>query len=99
MTKTELSLLLFFESRYVNYAGRVNTDHMNDEDFAIARRWSARSYIEFGRICSADIDADGAYYVLMSDDAVADAHKERIARIARMQAKRTWRSTKEYRRE
>ena len=41
LSKDEKSLLLFLETRAVDYGGRVNVQHMNLEDMEIAKRWNS----------------------------------------------------------
>jgi len=88
MTKTELSLLLYLETRAVDHGGAVDTRHMNEEDAAIAGRWNRSGYLQFGRMSSKDIKERGiTHWCFMSDQAMADAHAERKARAARTFAK------------
>lgn len=84
MTKDEKSLLLFLETRAVDYAGRVNAKHMNESDFNIAIRWDKEEFIMFGRIRSKDINSNGAYFCRLTDKAMKLAHNERLARSKRM---------------
>jgi hypothetical protein len=80
MTKSEKSLLLYFETRYVDYLGRVMIEQMNTEDRIIAKEWKDKGYIEYGRIVQKDWNRDGSYSVKLSDRALADAHKLRKER-------------------
>lgn len=50
LTKNEKSLLLFFETAYVDFAGKLNPAHMNDDDRKIADRWNKSGYVKFGRV-------------------------------------------------
>jgi hypothetical protein len=40
LSKDEKSLLLFFESCAVEYGGKINVRHMNEDDFKIAEAWN-----------------------------------------------------------
>lgn len=45
LTKQELSLLLFLETRAVDYGGRVDTRHMNMDDMTTANRmWVVKRF-------------------------------------------------------
>lgn len=95
MSKDERSLLLFLETRAVDYGGRVNAKHMNDDDFKIAERWTKEGFISFGRIKFKHINSDGANSVNLSEEAWKLAHEERKERFKRLWLKRTWITTKE----
>ena len=95
MTKDERSLLLFLETRAVDYGGRVNLVHMNKEDMEIAEKWNKEVFIEFGRIVARNINSDGSSWCKLSEEAFKLAHKERKARAKRMWQNRTWLSTKD----
>lgn len=95
MDKEEKSLLLFLETRAVDYSGRVNLKHMNSDDIKIAERWNKEKFIEFGRIVLRHHNSDGTHYCKLSDKALKLAHKERRARILRMLENRNWISTEE----
>jgi hypothetical protein len=85
----ERSLLLFFESCAVDRAGRVGSLHMNAEDFAIAERWHAAGFVEFGRLTSRHIRPPSGgraaltHWCHLSDAAWAEAAAERRARAGR----------------
>ena len=96
-SREELSLLLFFESRAVDYGGRVNTIHMNEQDMAIAARWTNGGFIKFGRIRAADHNKDGTHWCLLSDGAMVEAQAERRARASRMWSNRIYKTTAENR--
>jgi len=42
MTKNERSLLLYLETRAVDYGGIVDTRHMNQDDMEIAKEWNKK---------------------------------------------------------
>jgi hypothetical protein len=48
--RNERSLLLFFETRLVDYQGRVASIHMNAEDMVIAEKFMSEGLIQFGRL-------------------------------------------------
>ncbi len=95
MSNDERSLLLFLETRAVDYGGRVNTKHMNKEDFSIAKTWDKEKFISFCRIVLRDVNKDGTHGVKLSEEAWNLAHKERRARFERLWARRNWITTKE----
>ncbi len=107
MSKDERSLLLFLETRAVDYGGRVNAKHMNADDFKIAEQWTKEGFICFGRIKFKHINSlqvleqaqnnnsDGANSVVLSKEAWKLAHAERKERFKRLWLKRTWITTKE----
>ena len=90
MTKDERSLLLFFETCAVDYGGKIDARHMNDEDFNIAKQWNTEGFIEFGRIRFHDIVGKQTHWVTLSIDAWVLAHTERKARAERLIAKQTF---------
>ena len=77
MSKEERSLLLFLETRAVDYGGRVNIQHMNEEDMKIVEKWNKEDFLEFGRIVMRNHNSDGTHWVKLSEDAWRLAHKER----------------------
>lgn len=95
MSKDERSLLLFLETRVVDYGGRVNTQHMNNDDIKLAKNWNEEKFIQFGRIVIRHHNSDGTHYCRFSDEAWKLAHEERKARASRMLENRTWLSVKE----
>jgi len=100
MTKDELSLLLYFESRAVDNGGTVDTRHMNDIDMEIAKKWNSDGFVEFGRVCFEDIEkARGKYthWCYLSDEAFVLAHSERKARAGRVWEKKNFATTEELR--
>lgn len=98
MTRQELSLLLYLETRAVDYGGAVDVRHMNDDDFKLVKRWAKKGYLEFGRIAASgtrNTEVGYNYWVVLSETAWVNAHSERRRRNERMWAKRTWRKTSE----
>ena len=95
MTKDEKSLLLFFESCAVDKWGKVNTRHINEEDYEIAEKWNKEKFIGFGRVASEGVNEYGSHWCLLSDEAWKLAHEERKARGIRVWGKRTWQTTEE----
>lgn len=95
MSKDERSLLLFLETREVDYGGRVNVAHMNSDDMDIVKKWNDEVFLEFGRIVVRNHNSDGTHWVKLSKDAFTLAHEERRARAKRMFENRTWISTKD----
>jgi hypothetical protein len=99
MTKEEKSLLLFLETQAVDYWGKVDIRHMNEDDMNIAERWNKEGFVKFGRICYKDIKPAGVkvstHWVNLSDKAWRAAGDERKARAIRCWNKRTWKTTEE----
>lgn len=97
MTREERSLLLFLETRYVDYAGRVDTRHMNEPDMQIVDAWVEEGFIEFGRIASQDVTRQGGHWVKIPLPAFTLAGAERMARAKRMQVDKGYQTTAEKR--
>ena len=97
MTRDEKSLLLFLETRVVDYWGKVDTRHMNDEDMEIARRWSKEGFIEFGRIAFKDVSKRGTHWCRLSEKAWRLVHQERRIRAERGWLARPWKTAEEAR--
>lgn len=99
MTKNELSLLLFLETRAVDHGGLVDQKHMNDDDRAILEMWTKDGFVESGRVCYADVKISRTHqcttWVKLSDNAFEAAHAERRARADRMWKNRSYLTTKE----
>ena len=91
-TKDERSLLLFFETRLVDYSGRVASIHMNEEDIKIAKKFVEENLIQFGRLKFAVVESfrgqgltqRHTHWVRFSDAAWKIAHKLRRERSDRM---------------
>ena len=95
LTKDEKSLLLFLETRQVDYGGRVNLAHMNNEDMEIAERWNKEKFIGFGRIVMRNHNSDGTHWCKLSEEAFKIAHNLRRERAKRMWERKTWISTED----
>jgi len=93
MSRAERSLLLFFETCAVDYAGRVNPQRMNDWDHKIVDGWVKSNFVDYGRIASKDHNRQGSNWVVLSDSAWTLAHEERRARYERNE--RRYQTTKE----
>lgn len=94
-TKSQRSLVVYFESRLVDYSGRVQVAHMNGADVKQAEAWAASGLIGFGRIAWADTTPHGTHWVTFTDAAWFAAHTERRARAERIAATRTYRTVAE----
>jgi hypothetical protein len=95
MTRDEKSLLLFFETRAVDYSGRVQTEHMNAEDRKIAEQWNTEGFVRYGRICAEDLSEYGTHWCSLSAEACGLAHAERRERARRLWFTREWRTAEE----
>lgn len=93
LTKTEKSLLLYFESQAVDYGGTLESVRMNAGDYEIAKRWRDTGFVQFGRIAADDIKRNAGvardHWCVLSDEAWAIAHAERRARCERVMSKLT----------
>lgn len=99
-TTDELSLLLFFETCFVDHGGILDSRHMNGDDMQIAAGWNKSGFIKFERICSEDLNLYGhkkSHVVWLSDEAMTEAHAERRARAIRCNADRKRRTISEFR--
>jgi hypothetical protein len=88
-TRAELSLLLYFEVRAVDYRGLVRDAQMNSLDFEIAKRWDKDGFVSFKRVPASAIAGDSGnrvsgHLVVLSDAAWLEAHAERRARSHRL---------------
>lgn len=97
ITNTEKSLLLYLETRQHDYGGRVNTDHMNKEDYEIAKKWDEAGFVRFGRIVLRNHNRDGTHWCKLSDEAFKLAYELRREKADRMWENRTWISTEDSR--
>ena len=89
MTSDERNLLLYLETRAVDYGGLVDTNHMNKEDMDIAKKWNEEGFLKFGRIRFRSITTVGTHWCELSDEAWNLAHTERKARCLRIMSKQT----------
>lgn len=87
MTKDERSLLLYLETRAVDYGGKIDTRHMNKEDIDTAKGWNKEGFLWFGRIKFHDIAYHMTHWCELSDEAWSLAHQERKARYKRIASK------------
>ena len=99
MTKDEKSLLLFFEARAVEKAGKLDLINMNEEDMKIAKKWDEEGFCRFGRVASEGVNQYGSHWCKLSDEAWKLASDERKERAARIWDNRTWQTTEEKRNE
>jgi hypothetical protein len=95
LSKDQISLLLYLETRAVDHAGRVDGSHMNAKDFSQAELWKSEGFIEFGRIASGDTKKSGAHWVRLSNDAWAIVAAERRASADRNWSVKAFRTTAE----
>ena len=106
MSKDAKSLLLYLETRAVDHGGLLDERHMNDTDKTIVLGWQKQGFVEYGRICAADlgmrlgeprVPTGGCItWIKLSPKALALAYQERKNRMVRMWASRAWRTTEEY---
>ena len=89
MTSDERNLLLYLETRAVDYGGLVDTKHMNKEDMDIAKKWNEEGFLKFGRIRFHSITSAGTYWCELPNEVWNLAHTERKARCLRIMFKQT----------
>jgi hypothetical protein len=102
MTREELSLLLYLETRAVDHAGIVDMSKVNGQDHEIIDRWVVEKFIDFGRICYEDIVEVRRFsrptsWCRLSPEAWEKAHAERRVRAERMWDSKRFRTTAEKR--
>lgn len=98
MNNDQISLLLYLETRAVDYDGKVAMEKMNKEDLEQAKAWNESKFIGFGRICLKDIDKrqlSSSSWIELSEEAWTMAHTQRKLRADRGMASRSWRKTSE----
>ena len=84
MNRIEQSLLLYLETCAVDHGGKVESVRMNEEDHAIARRWTVEGFIIFRRIKFKEIRGTRTHTAALSEPAWEAAHRLRRERVARM---------------
>ncbi len=95
LNKDQLSLILYLETRAVDYGGRVDMRRMNKQDADEIDKWVKDGFIHFGRISYDDFNGNGTHWVELTDGAFDMAHAERKARAIRMMNNRRWTKTGE----
>ena len=83
MTSDERSLLLYFETRAVDYGGLIDTKHMNREDMEIADIWNEEGFIKSSRVKAHSIVVF-SHWCELSEEAWKIAHTERRAKYKRI---------------
>jgi hypothetical protein len=84
LTRDGRNLLLYLETRCVDYRGLIDPRRMNEDDFKLAREWDEEGFIKFGRIAFADCKFDQSHWCELSEEAWTVAHVERQKRFSRM---------------
>ena len=100
LSKAEECLLMYLETRAVDYYGKVDVRKMNDVDFSIAKEWNASGYVRFGRIASEDIETPtrqsaASHWCELSDGAWKDVARLRRERAERALKNRAYRRAEE----
>ena len=90
LTKDEKSLLLYFETREVDFNCLVEEQKMSKTDFKIAKRWHREGIIAFKAmpvniILNGIPKSLGTHYVLLTEELRAIAHQLRNARALKGQ--------------
>ena len=91
LTRDEVSVLLYFETCLSDRRGTFSTRQMNEEDFAIAKRWREEGFINYGRIPYKELRARkvgapltrSTHWVQFTDAAWKKAYRERRIRAER----------------
>ncbi len=87
LTREECALVVYLETCLVDHGGQVRSVHMNEADFAIAKRWTEEGFIKFSRMMAEIRDRDGdaccTHRVQFSPEAFATAAWIRRARAER----------------
>lgn len=100
MTKDERNLLLYIETRAVDYGGSLDNRHLNEGDMKILERWKEEGFIDFGRIAfktTPEFCKTFTLWATLTEEAWKEAWTERIARFTRVYENRRWMTTEEYR--
>jgi len=84
LTKNEKGLLLYLETRAVDCSGKVDSKHMDKNDFELAHNWVEKGFIVFDRIDSECLIGNNTHLIKLSNEAWDLAHQERKARAERM---------------
>ena len=103
MKKAEKSLLMYLETRAVDHAGSIDSRKMNSEDFELAEKWNEEKFIEFGRICTEDIERkknfhpteNNKHWCHLSEEAFTIVHQLRKVRADSSWKNRTYMTTAE----
>lgn len=89
LTKDEQSILLYIETRAVDYRGRLDSRQMSLEDYTILKRWYKEGFVFFSRIKMTDMDISQTPqrywtdFVILSPEAWQLAHETRMAKAKR----------------
>lgn len=83
MSREEKSLLLYLETRCVDYGGVVSMQRMNAEDLDIVKRWASADFIAWGRIVASAIQGDKTHWCYLGVDAWRIAQTLRQERAMR----------------
>jgi len=84
MTKDQISLLLYLESRAVDHGGLIDSRQMNADDFQNAGLWDEDGFIEFGRVYSKHVKGSLTNWVHLTPEAwrvVQELRQQRSARL------------------
>lgn len=88
MTKDEKSLLIYLETRMVDYAGTIDFVHLNDADNIILAEWKAAGFITLHRLTYKSIQTlnmkSVSSVIMLSDEAwelAWQCRKERANRL------------------
>lgn len=96
-SKVKINVLLYLETRLVDYGGRVDMRRINGEDQAAIDQMVEDGLILFSRICAADCKPDSSHAVSFTDEAWQFAHSFRKMRADRSEVQRNYRTTAEKR--
>lgn len=91
MSKDEKSILIYMETRLVDYGGLLDGPKMNKADLDAAKKFQEEGLLDFGRIPAALLEASkpSTHWVTFNDSAWILAHELRRVRSLRPSPART----------
>ena len=95
MEKDEISLLLYLETRAVDFCGRIAVEKINDVDRKIMTMWNRSGFVQSGRIIVKDCTEQGSMWCRLSPEAYSKAADLRMDRAERGWEKKRYMTTEE----
>ena len=97
MNRVESSLLLYLETRTVDYSGIYDPRHLNDVDRDILDKWKGEGFLDHGRVSSEYLTPRRCLWVRLSVEAVGVAAELRSRKADQGWRSRKWTTTEEKR--
>lgn len=97
MSGAEKSLLLYLETRMVDYQGRIDNRHLNGVDDEILEEWRRKGYLRFGRIVFRDSKRHESRWVDLPESMMRLAWDLRMEKAREGQKNRSYERTEEKR--